>query len=88
MVERRSLNKKNDAFKRLHGVADRHYRKLQEVGINWWKTSACCSITPEEENQLWTTGVLGVHSPTSLQIAVFYYNGKNFVFRGIGECTV
>ena len=34
---------------------------------------------------MWTTGALGVHSPTSLQNAVFYYNGKNFALRGIGE---
>ena len=53
---------------------------------HWWKTSAYAAVfIPEKENRLWTNGALGVHSPTSLQNAVFYYNGKNFALRGIGE---
>ena len=78
------LNKKNQGFRRLHAVTDRHYRKLREVGIGGRRQHAEV-VTPEEENQLWTTRVLGVHSPTSLQNAVFYYNGKTFALRGIGE---
>lgn len=62
-------DKKHDAFKRLHAVTDRHYRKLREAGIGG-KCKHAAVFTPEEENQLWCTGVLGIHSPTSLQNAV------------------
>ena len=52
------LNKRNEAFKRLHAVTDRHYRKLREAGIGGRRQHAAV-FTPEEENQLWTTGALG-----------------------------
>ena len=31
-------------------------------------------ITAEDENKLWTSGVLGIHNPVDLLNAVFYLN--------------
>ena len=42
-------------------------------------------ITIDEENSLWTNGVLGTQSPKALLAAVFYSNGKNFCLRGDSE---
>ena len=39
-------------------------------------------ITPEEEDHLWNSGVLGIETPKALLNAVFYYNSKNFHLRG------
>ena len=39
-------------------------------------------MTSDEEEQLWTSGVLSGDSPGGLLCAVFYYNGLNFVLRG------
>ena len=39
-------------------------------------------ITPEEEHQLWSSKVLGVHNPLTLLRAVFFYVGKTFCIRG------
>ena len=36
----------------------------------------------DDENKLWSLGVMGTNSPVSLLRAVFYYNGKNFCLRG------
>jgi hypothetical protein len=75
------MDKKNQRFKELHSVCDRLYRDLRKKGIGANPKKAEL-ITPEDERQLWETGVLGIHSPASLLNAVFYYNGKNFHLRG------
>ena len=68
VVGRTPKDKNNGAFKQLHAVTDRYYcnRKLSEVGIEG-KCQHAAVFTPEEENQLWTAGVLGIRSPASLQ---------------------
>ena len=38
--------------------------------------------------QLWSTGSLGVHSPTALLGAVFFYNGLSFMLHGVAEHRV
>jgi len=40
------------------------------------------TITVEEENLLWSKGVLDSRTPKGLLNAVFFYNGKNFTLRG------
>ena len=72
-------------FQGLHGTLDNVFRKLHENGIGA-KVKHAEVITKDEENQLWDSGVIGIDSPTSLQNAVFYYNGKNFCLRGGEEC--
>ena len=39
-------------------------------------------VTPEEENKLWESKVIGVHTPLALVRAVFFYVGKVFCIRG------
>ncbi len=36
----------------------------------------------EEEIKLWSSGVMGLHTPVALQNAVFYTIGKMFCLRG------
>ena len=76
------LNRKNEAFKRLNAVTDWHYCErwalVEDIGMLRYsplgKKTSCGPL-----------GHLGVHSPTSLQNAMFYYNGENYALRGIGE---
>ena len=42
-------------------------------------------ITKDEENKLWSYGILGLHSPKSLLWTTFFYVGKAFCLRGCEE---
>ena len=75
------LDKRDSAFKQFHGTLDSHFRKLHETGIGS-KVKNTELITKEEENKLWMCGEMGTDSPTALQNAVFFSNGKNFCLRG------
>ena len=72
---------KNPKFKMLHGTLNSHFRKLHEVGVGT-KVKHSEIISKEEENTLWSSGVMGAQSPCSLLNAVFFCNGKNFCLRG------
>ena len=69
------LDKSNHAFKKLHNVIDNLFKELS-------KAKHTEIVTKEEENLLWSSGVLGTHTPKALLNAVFYSNGKNFCLRG------
>ncbi len=58
-----------------------------EEGRYWIgeENSEAIYFSKEEEQQLWSTGALGVQDPVSLQRAVFFSNGKNFCLRGGNE---
>ena len=60
---------------------DSLYRKLRSEGVGAEKHSAE-PFTIDDENKLWSLGVVGTNTPVSLLRAVFYYNGKNFCLRG------
>ena len=68
-------------FPKLHNALDRQLRMLRSCGIGVERRSAAVVI-PELKKQLWSLGVLGMSSPLSLLIAVFFYNGKSFALRG------
>ena len=38
-------------------------------------------MSPEEEEILWSKGILGCHSPKSLLNTIFFQNGVNFALR-------
>ncbi len=78
------LEKTNPQFKVLHGTLDVHFRRLHECGIGR-KTNHAQLISKEDENKLWSCGILGTSTPRSLLNAVFFYNGKNFCLRGGDE---
>ena len=63
---------------------DSVFRQLRIQGVGAEKKAAK-PFSKEEEQQLWSSGALGLQDPLSLQHAVFYYNGKNFCLRGGNE---
>ena len=75
------LQKDHASFDGLRATCDRYYRQLRVMGIGANPKKAEI-ITPEEEDHLWNSGVLGIETPKALLNAVFYYNGKNFHLRG------
>ena len=74
------MAKRNPLFEELNAATDKHYRMLRQEGVGTSKSQAE-PITLEEEELLWSSGVLGSLSPKSLLIAVFFLNGKNFALR-------
>ena len=63
---------KTDAqFCMFKNALDRQLRFLRESGVGVERKRASI-ITSEDEEKLWTTGVLGTHNPTALLNAVFY----------------
>jgi hypothetical protein len=70
------MAKKNPLFADLNAATDKHYRMLRQEGVGTSKNQAE-PISPEED-VLWSSGVLGSHSPKSLLNAVFFLNGKKF----------
>ena len=75
------LDQKDPRFRDVHGACDSVYRQLHQQGIGTSVRHASV-ITPEEEEQLWSTSVISITTPHSLQRAVFYYVGKRFCIRG------
>ena len=73
---------KNDPrFQVLHTTMDSIYRQLRAQGVGATKHSAEV-FSKEDENLLWSSGIIGINNPLSLQRAIFFYNGKNFCLRG------
>ena len=63
-------------FKLVVRTCDNYFRG---VGMGSHATEV---LIPENEQKLWTTGVLPVDTPKALLNAMFFYNGKNFLLRG------
>ncbi len=65
-------------------TCDSYFRELRANGVG---TESCAtkSLTPEDEEKLWATGVLSTDTPQGLLNAVFFYNGKNYLLRGGAE---
>ncbi len=78
------INKKMTYFQKKKNALDQQLRLLRKKGIGVMKKQAPI-ITPEQETQLWESGVLGVHSPEALMNVMFFYNGKNFFLRRVSE---
>lgn len=68
-------------FATLQNSLDNLFRDLRARGVGSESRSAEV-FSKEEEDQLWSTGVLSVDTPKGLLRAVFYLNGKNFALRG------
>ena len=78
------MNQKDARFKRVHTVLDNISRQLHKEGVGIDKIQARV-VTDMEENHLWETGIIGTHSPTALQNAVFFYCGLYLCLRGGDE---
>ena len=75
------MDRKNTRFRELTGAMQVRFRELRKAGVGAVVKHAPI-VTPEEEDLLWSSEIMGVHSPLALQRAVFYYVGKTFCLRG------
>ena len=75
------LDRSNPPFYDLHHACDTIYRDLHSQGIGA-AVKHTSTFTPENEEKLWSTGVVSILEPKALQQAVFYYVGKHFCIRG------
>ena len=66
------MDRKDPRFRDLTGAIQVRYRELRTEGVGAVVKHAAI-VTPEEENQLWDSKVLGVHSPLALVSAVFLH---------------
>ena len=78
------MDQKDSRFKMLHNMLDNVSRKPHKSGIGIVKAQAR-GITTQEEETLWTTGVVGTTSLNSLLNAVFFYCGVYLCLRGGDE---
>ena len=72
---------KSPEFVEFHRTLDNLFRKLRTDGIGS-ESKHTPSISIQEENMLWSSGVVNTSTPKGLLRAMFYYNGKSFVLRG------
>lgn len=57
---------------------------IRLVGVDI-KVNHAAIMTPEEGNQIWDSGAVGVFNPEVLLHCVFFYVGKYFCLRGSPE---
>ena len=75
------MDKNNGSFNVFNTTLDNLYKRLRSEGVG--ATSKHTEgISKEEEDQLWSCGVLNTTTPLGLLRAVFFYNGKCFCLRG------
>ncbi len=74
------LNEEDSRFIGLRGTRDTISRNLRTEGVGA-SVKHTAIITQDEEDNLWTAGVLGVDNPTALLNTVFYMNGKMLCLR-------
>ena len=75
------LDKKDARFASFRGACDTLSRELRKEGIGA-EVKHAAIFTPEEEEQLWSTGTIGTHCPKALVRAVYFVLGKNLCLRG------
>ena len=75
------LDKKYSRFKALHGTMDAHFHYLHSTGIGREVKHARVLIK-DDEDKLWSKGIMNTNTPKALRNAVFYTVGKMFSLRG------
>ena len=78
------VDTKDADFQQLHSTMDSVFRSLRMEGVGVQVRHANI-VTKEEENLLWSEGVLNRSTPLGLLRAVFYSNGEVFCLRGEGN---
>lgn len=73
------MSRKDPAFCDLTGTLQVRYRELRMDGVGAVVKHASI-VTPEEEDMLWESKVIGVHTPLALVHAVFFTSVKPFVW--------
>ena len=80
--EKLEINLMNDKeFIELRNVLDTLFRKLHSEGVGT-SSKKTPVLGDDDEEQLWTSGVLDPETPQGLLNCVFFLNGKNFCLRG------
>jgi len=78
------FDKRSKDFASFRRIQDSEHHQLHVKGvgaaIKYYEV-----LSLEDEDQLWRSGTIGLHSPITLLTAVFIYNGKNFYLRGRKE---
>ena len=62
---------------------DAHFHHLHSIGVGR-EVKHARVLTKDDEDRLWSTVVMGMKCPISLQNAVFYMVGKMFSLHGGG----
>ena len=75
------LDRKDPRFRDFHGACKVVFRRLHQSG-GGTDVQHTAVINHEEEDKLWSSGILNVTEPKGLQQAVFYYVGKVYCIRG------
>ena len=75
------LDKKDNLFRTLHSAMDAHFHHLHSYGVGR-EIKHAKSLSREDEQKLWATGVMGTTTPRALQNAAFFIVGKMFSLRG------
>ena len=75
------LDRKDPGFRDFHGACEVVFRRLHQSG-GGTDVQHTAVINHEEEDKLWSSGILNVTEPKGLQQAVFYYVGKVYCIRG------
>ena len=75
------LDKADHRFRDLHNTLDTLCVSLRKKGIGATKKHAAV-ICPDDEIQMWESGVLGTDNPWSLARATFFVVGLHFCLRG------
>ena len=75
------LDKKDNEFLSLHGAMDVVFHQLHSAGVGR-DTKHARTLSIEDEQKLWQSGVMGTTTPAALQNATFFIVGKMFCLRG------
>lgn len=75
------LDRSRPDFRPIHLACDSVFHKLHTSGVGTVVRHTAV-ITEQEEESLWSSGILGYDSPKALQRTIFYYIGKRFCIRG------
>ena len=71
------FDRENPDFKLLFNTCDSYFRELREEGAGS-NSKSTEPITRDDEEKLWSSGVLSISTPKGLLNAVFFLNGKKF----------
>ncbi len=75
------LDKKDTRFRPLQRTLDYYFNKLHSDGVGR-KVKHAETISLEEDNSIWRSGLMDLNTPKGLQNATFYTVGKFFCLRG------
>ena len=75
------VNGKDPVFQPLHRLLDSLFRDLHAQGIGATRRRSS-TLSKDDEDRLWSMGVLGVKTPEALINAVFFHNGMFAILHG------